>query len=93
MSHLTIELPDEALAALALAPDEATREARRILAIHWNAEGRISQGTGAAIAGLSRSQFIEALAEAKVPAIPATADELREELANGVSIRDDRCPT
>jgi predicted HTH domain antitoxin len=70
---LIIELPDEALAALALAPDEAVREARRILAIHWYAEGRISQGTGAAIAGLSRLQFIEALAAAKVPAIQITA--------------------
>jgi predicted HTH domain antitoxin len=84
MRQLAIDLPDEALAALGLAPDEATREARRVLAIHWYAEGRISQGTGAAIAGLSRPQFIEALAAAKVPAIQATADELREELADGV---------
>jgi predicted HTH domain antitoxin len=73
MHQLTIELPDEALAALALALDEAVREARRILAIHWYAEGRISQGTGAAIVGLSRLQFIEALAAAKIPAIQITA--------------------
>ena len=85
MRRLTIELPDEALAALALTPDEATREARRILAIHWYSEGRISQGNGAAIAGLSRSEFIDALAAAKVPAIQVTVDELREELADGVS--------
>ena len=84
MLKLTIELPDEALAALTLSPDEATREARQIMAIHWYAEGRISQGTGAAIAGLSRSQFIDALAAAKVPAIQVTADELREELAHGI---------
>ena len=90
MRQLTIELPDEALAALALAPDEAEREARRILAIHWYAEGRISQGTGAAIAGLSRLQFIEALAAAKVSAIQITADELREEMANGVGTNRQR---
>jgi predicted HTH domain antitoxin len=82
MSQLTIPLPEEALAALALAPEEATREARRILAVHWYSEGRISQGTGAAIAGLSRMEFIEALAVAKVPAIQVTAEELREELAD-----------
>ena len=90
MPELTIELPDEALAALALAPDEATREARRILAIHWYSQGRISQGTGAAIAGLSRLEFIEALAAAKVPAIQATVDELREELADGVGAHRQR---
>jgi predicted HTH domain antitoxin len=90
MPKLTIELPDEALAALALSPDEATQEARRILAVHWYAEGRISQGTGAAIAGLSRLQFIEALAAAKVSAIQVTADELREELAHGVSANRQR---
>jgi predicted HTH domain antitoxin len=84
MRQLTIELPDEALAALALSPEEATREASRVLAIHWYAQGRISQGTGAAIAGLSRAQFIEALSGARVPAIQVTADELREELVHGV---------
>jgi predicted HTH domain antitoxin len=84
MRQLTIELPDEALAALALTPEEATREAKRVTAVHWYAQGRISQGTGAAIAGLSRAQFIEALAATRVPAIQVTADELREELANGV---------
>ncbi|HWE40335.1 MAG TPA: UPF0175 family protein [Isosphaeraceae bacterium] len=55
MPKLTIELPDEAFAALDLSPDEAKREAGRILAIQWYAEGRISQGTAAAIAGLSRA--------------------------------------
>jgi predicted HTH domain antitoxin len=84
MHKLTIELPEEALSALALSPDEANREARRILAVHWYAEGRISQGIGAAIAGLSRSEFIEALAAARVSVIQVTADELREELAHGV---------
>jgi predicted HTH domain antitoxin len=84
MRQLTIELPDEALAALALSPEEATREARRILAIQWYADGRISQGTGAALAGLSRPEFIAALAAARVPAIQATAEELREEMGHGV---------
>ncbi len=90
MTQLTIELPDEALAALALAPVEVTREASRILAIHWYSEGRISQGTGAAIAGLSRFEFIEALGAAKVPAIQVTAQELREELADGVGAHRQR---
>jgi predicted HTH domain antitoxin len=84
MRQLIIELPDEALAALEMAPDEAVREARRILAIHLYAAGRISQGTGAALAGLARTQFIEALAAAKVRALQTTVEELREEVADGV---------
>jgi hypothetical protein len=84
MRQLIIELPDEALAALEMAPDEAAREVRRILAIHWYAAGRISQGTGAALAGLARTQFIEALAAAKVPTIQTTIEELREEVTDGV---------
>ncbi|MGC8641863.1 MAG: UPF0175 family protein [Isosphaeraceae bacterium] len=90
MSQLTIQLPDEALAALALAPDEATREASRILALHWYSEGRISPGPGAAIAGLSRSEFIDALSAARVPAIQVTVDELREELADRVGAHRQR---
>jgi predicted HTH domain antitoxin len=85
MNHLSIDLPEEALAALGLSPEEATREARRVLAVHWYSQGRISQGTGARIAGLSRQEFLAALAEAKVPAIQITADELREDVESGVA--------
>ena len=77
-------MPVETLAVLFLSPDEAASEVRRILAIHWYTQGRISQGTGASLAGLSRHQFIDALSAAHVPAIQATADEVREELADAV---------
>jgi predicted HTH domain antitoxin len=84
MSSIVIDLPDEALAALNLSPDEAAREARRIVAVHWFAQGRISQGTGARIAGLSRADFLLALGEAKVSPIQVTFDELSEEVSPGV---------
>ena len=85
MNHLSFDLPEEALAALGLSPGEATREARRIVAVHWYDQGRISQGTGARVAGLSRQDFLAALAEAKVPAIQITAEELREDVERGVA--------
>lgn len=84
MNQLSFDLPEEALAALGLSPEEATREARRVVAVHWYDQGRISQGTGARVAGLSRQEFLEALAEARVPSIQMTADELREEVERGV---------
>jgi hypothetical protein len=46
MPTIDIDLPDEALAALDLTAEEATREARRVLAIYWFGQRRISQGTG-----------------------------------------------
>jgi predicted HTH domain antitoxin len=84
MNQLTIDLPPEALAALQLSPEQAAREARRILAIHWYHQGRISQGTGAQIAGLSRHDFLVALSDAQVPVIQIDGDELAEEISRAV---------
>jgi len=84
MNRLLIDLPEEALAALQVSPEEATQEARRILAIHWYEQGRISQGTGARIAGLSRHDFLIALGEAKVSAMQLGSDELGEETPSAV---------
>ena len=85
MKRLAIELPDEALPALGLSPAEAEREACLVLAIHWYAQGRLSQGTAARLAGLSRADFLVALGAAKVPAIQITADELREDVGHGIA--------
>jgi predicted HTH domain antitoxin len=90
MDHLSFDLPEEALAALGLSPEEATREVRRVVAVHWYHQGRISQGTGARIAGLSRQEFLTTPAEAKVPAIQITADELREDVERGVAAGSQR---
>ncbi len=78
MNRLSIDLPEEALAAFQVSLEEPTQEARRILAIHWYDQGRISQGTGARIAGLSRHDFLMALGEAKVSAMQPDRDELSE---------------
>ncbi len=90
MNRLSIDLPDEALAALQVSPEEATQEARRVLAIHWYEQGRISQGTGARIAGLSRHDFLIALGAAEVPAIQLGIDELREETSRAVEADRER---
>jgi predicted HTH domain antitoxin len=90
MNRLSIELPDEALEALGLSPEAATREARRILALSWFEQGRISQGTGSRIAGLSRQEFLLALGEAKISPIQATFDELNEEVSRGIAADRER---
>jgi predicted HTH domain antitoxin len=85
MNRFSIDLPDETLAALGLSTEEATREARRILALSWFEQGRINQGTGSRLAGLSRQEFLLALGEAKISPIQVTFDELREEASRGIA--------
>ena len=76
----TIELPESLLMPFAGTPEMFAREVRLAAAIEWYREGRISQGKGAEIAGLSRIDFLAALCRAKVPACQVTVDELMEEV-------------
>ena len=57
----TIELPESLLTPFAGTPEAFAREVRLAAAIEWYREGRVSQGMGAEIAGLSRVDFLEAL--------------------------------
>jgi predicted HTH domain antitoxin len=76
----TIELPESVLTPFAESPVEFAKELRLAAAIEWYREGRISQGQGAEIAGVSRIDFLDALFRAKVPACQVTADEVMEEV-------------
>ena len=80
----TIELPEDVLTKFAETPEAFAREVRLAAAIEWYREGRVSQGKGAAIAGVSRVDFLDALFRAKVPASQVTADELMEEVDRAV---------
>jgi len=64
-SLFTIELPHDVLSLIAKTPEAFANEMRLAAAIEWYREGRLSQGEGAAIAGLSRIDFSSVL-EAKV---------------------------
>jgi predicted HTH domain antitoxin len=90
MTRVTIELPDAALATLATSPEAFGQEMRLAAAIEWYREGRVSQGKGAEIAGLSRSAFLDALSQARVPACQVTAEELDEEVARALQAHRQR---
>jgi hypothetical protein len=68
----TIELPESLLTPFAGTPEVFAREVRLAAAIEWYREGRVSQDKGAEIAGLSRTDFLDALHRAKVPASQGT---------------------
>jgi predicted HTH domain antitoxin len=90
MAAVTIDLPLETFSGLGETPEGFVRAMRLAAAIFWYARGEISQGKGAAIAGLSRRQFLEALSRAEVDAIQITEDELKEEAQRDLQARRER---
>jgi len=80
MATVTIEVPDEALAALHCSPQELGREMRLAAAMVWYTQGRISHEKAASFAGVSRIDLSDALAAAKLPAFRVDVDELMEEV-------------
>ena len=82
MKTIQVDVPEEALAALRLAPHEFVREMRLAAAIHWFQKGQISQGKAAQIAGLPRADFIDELARRKIDVIQVDMDDLKRELEN-----------
>jgi predicted HTH domain antitoxin len=89
---ITIELPEGLLTHLAATPEALAKEVRVAAAIELYREGRISQGQGAQIAGMSRAEFLDELFRAKVPACQVTVDELMEELDRAVAAHRQRIP-
>lgn len=82
MKTLSIQLPETVFSALRKNPDEFVQEMRIAAAVKWYELGEISQGKAAEIAGLTRSDFINALSRYQVSFVQYTPQELAEELAH-----------
>ena len=81
MTSVHVRFATDIFAALRKSPDEVESEMRLASALLWYARGLISQGKAAEIAGLSRSAFIDALAENEISANQETLDDIEEALA------------
>ncbi len=79
MVHMTIDMPEEALAALRTDPENFARELRLAAAVKWYELRRVTQQRAAAIAGLSRAEFLAALGQFGVSPFQYTAAEALEE--------------
>ena len=81
MATLTIEVPDAVLQGHAGSLDAATREARLLLAARWFELGRITGGTAAALAGMSRAAFMREASKLGISPIQVAPEHLDRELA------------
>jgi len=77
---LTLEIPDEALATMALPPEDAEREIRLELALTLYAREVLSMGQAAVLANVTRADFERALAARQIER-PYDAAELERDLA------------
>jgi len=83
MSSVTMDLPVGAYAALRLDPPAFVQEMRIAAAIKWYELGRVSQSKAAEIAGVSRSEFFDALGRYGVTPFQYGADEIIAEVGSG----------
>ena len=83
MVRMTIEVPEGALASLHKGPQEFAQELRLAAAVKWYEMRLVSQGRAAEIAGLSRSEFIDALGRFGVSPFQYGADDILAEAGVG----------
>ncbi len=81
MTTVHVALPEELFSSVRRSPDEVAAEMRLALAIRWYAQGVVTQGQGAEVAGLDRAAFLRALGEAHVSPFQESIEDVRETLA------------
>jgi len=79
-TQITIDLPEGACSALRQSKQEFAAELRLAAAVKWYELGKFSQEKAAELAGLSRAEFVTALARFGVSPFQVEPAELAREI-------------
>ena len=79
MVQVTLEFPDGALATVRQDPEGFGRALRLAAAIKWYELGEVSQGRAAEIAGVSRTEFLDACGRYRVSPFQYAPEEAAAE--------------
>jgi predicted HTH domain antitoxin len=83
MREIAMSIPDEALSALQMTPEQFGAELRLAAAVKFYELGRLSSGAAARVAGIPRTVFLTRLADFGVDTFRLTEDDLRRETRFG----------